>query len=225
MFEQKDNISATEFRKALENGESIQCFYQRALQKTISDNYLWGNSSGDVIMKLDKQTLSEIIREELNSFLDEAYSSNRSKIKYFSDEAKGLVYIRDKSEGPTEPIPPGFVRTAASLGQGPSKPKRHQMNQVEILISQPGFKAMEDVPVSDPRGAEELQRQMDQVESIYQAAMDRLGPDQPDKNEDWNAWYTWTSQKLQSTESYNYSMGKLKILEQLGYHMNTERVH
>ena len=49
-----------------------------------------------------------------------------------------------------------------------------------------------------------------EVESIYQAAMDRLGPDQPDKNEDWNAWYTWTSQKLQSTESYNYSMGKLK---------------
>ena len=161
-------------------------------------------------MKLDKQTLSEIIREELNSFLDEAYSSNRSKIKYFSDEAKGLVYIRPKSEGPTDPIPPGFVRTAASLGQGPSKPKRHQMNQVEILISQPGFKAMEDVSVSDPRGAEELQRQMDQVESIYQAAMDRLGPDQPDKNEDWNAWYTWTSQKLQSTERYNYSMGKLK---------------
>jgi hypothetical protein len=142
--------------------------------------------------------------------LHESYDNNRSKIKYFSEEASGLVYIRPKSEGESEPIPPGFVRTSARLGQGPRKPKRYQMNQVEILISQPGFKAMEDVSISDPRGAEELQRQMDQVEKIYQDTLERLGPDQPDKNEDWNAWYTWTSQKLQSTERYNYSIGQLK---------------
>ena len=83
-------------------------------------------------MKLNKETLSEIIKEELDSFLSEAYNDNKSKINYYSDEAKGLVYIRPRSEGESEPIPPGYVRTAASLGQGPRNPKRYQMNQYVV---------------------------------------------------------------------------------------------
>ena len=106
-------------------------------------------------MKLDRKTLNKIIKEELNSFLAEANGYDRSKIKYYSEEAKGLVYIRPKKdeEGkdipPTDPIPSGYVRTAAKLGAGPRKPKRYQMNQVEILIEQPGFKAMEDVSIDE----------------------------------------------------------------------------
>ena len=160
-------------------------------------------------MKLTEAKLKKMIREQL----EEAYDNDRySKIKPWSPEAAGLVYY-DRSDS-TPPIPPGYVRTAAVLDgtrqPNPARLKRYQKNHVLIYLKQPGFKAVEDVPISDPRGAEEHQRQMDQVERTYQDAMDRLGPDEPNKDEDWNAWYTWSSQKLQSRERYNDSMGKLR---------------
>ena len=161
-------------------------------------------------MKLNEKSLRQIIKEELRSFLVESYASNRSKIDYKDPIARGLVYRRPYGESETPPIPPRMVRTAGIFGQGPRKPKNWQENHVEILITQPGYKVMEDVPVSDPRGAAELQRQMDQIEKSYQDTLERLGPDEPDKNEDWNAWYTWKSQSIQNSESYNYEKRKLE---------------
>ena len=160
-------------------------------------------------MKLTEAKLKEMIEAQL----EEAYDNDRySKIKPWSDEASGLVYYNKADSTP--PIPPGYVRTAAvlpsDLQPNPTRLKRYQKNHVVIFLKQPGFKEVEDVPVSEPRGAEELQRQMDQTEKMYQDDLDRLGPDEPNKDEDWNAWYTWTSQKLQSKERYNSSMGKLR---------------
>lgn len=167
-------------------------------------------------MKLNEKSLRQIIKEELRSFLTESYTSNRSKIDYKDPIARGLVYRRPKKDKDGNPLPQTppihwtMVRTAGRFGQGPRKPKNWQQNHVEILITQPGYKVMEDVPVSDPRGAAELQRQMDQIEKSYQDTLERLGPDEPDKNEDWNAWYTWKSQSLQNSESYNYEKRKLE---------------
>ena len=163
-------------------------------------------------MKLTEAKLKEMIKEELK----EAYKKRAtdSLFNYNDPEVSTLVYI-NKTDNPTPPIPRGYVRVPyqkGRIGQGINRTdKRHRevLKSKWYVFEQPGFLVSRKASYYTPEGAERKKQEQAELEAKRQEALAALGPDEPDKNVDWNAWYTWASARNSINSDFVYNTNRL----------------